>query len=129
MSRRFVSRGLTLIEVLLAVTLLAALTAISVGIIRDAGFASDRLDKAIKIDEAARLIDDIAAVHTNELYGLQPGQSWRPPFELIAGYDHVRFDRVSCDDCPDGFGRFRVTVDAVSLARFHKVQPAAEGLP
>lgn len=128
-SRRFESRGLTLIEVLLAVALLAALAAISVGIIRDARLASNRQNEAFRIDAASWLIDEIADDYARELYELLPSQSWRPPIEFIEEKDRIGFERVPCDDCPDGFGRYIVTADTVSLVRFYKVKPAAEESP
>lgn len=129
MSKTVPARGLTLIEVLLAVVLLASLAAVSVGIIRDAGLTSSMPDETVTLREASRLADDIISAHTNELYGLQIGQLWRPPVELYADHKDISFERRPCDDCPEGFGRFLVMVDETSRVRFHKIKPIAEGSP
>lgn len=123
-SNRLRARGLTLIEVLLAVVLLAALAAVSIGIFRDASAATEEVSQTNSTDELARQAHLLVGEHSEPLGKLAVGQSWRPPPEAtdIA----VVVTREPCEDCPEGWARLKIAGEAVSLARFHKIDPRTE---
>ena len=121
--------GLTLIEVLLAVTLLAMLTTVSVGILRDAGRASTRDETASSIDDASRQIGNVLSQHSRAIWELVPGQRWTPPAETDPGEALLTFTRVPCEDCPDGWGRLEIEAGGLLLTRFHEFKPDEEPKP
>jgi len=114
------TRAFTLIEVLLAVALLALLAGISVGILRDASAAVKVSSTPNEVGDAARLIDTDIQTHTKELYELTVGQSWTPLLGAVGDQSAIRYTRQPCVDCPDGWGRLSVTVNELSLTRFHR---------
>ncbi|RNC81185.1 MAG: prepilin-type N-terminal cleavage/methylation domain-containing protein [Phycisphaera sp.] len=122
-------RGLTLIEVLLAVTLLAMLTTISVGILRDAGNARARDDTPNRFDETTRQVNLILTKHSRTVWELAPGQRWTPPAESLPVDITISFTREPCDDCPEGWGRIEITADEFSLTRFYEFKPVEEQNP
>ena len=120
------ARGLTLIEVLLAAVLLAALAGASVGIFCDAAKASQRQNKTPEIGAAARLADRILEEHSEALGKLGVGASWRPPIE--ASDAEIVFTREPCEGCPEGWARLRIASGDIVLTRFQKAGPRAEDL-
>ncbi|MCA9272793.1 MAG: prepilin-type N-terminal cleavage/methylation domain-containing protein [Phycisphaerales bacterium] len=117
-------RGLTLIEVLLALVLLAALAAISIGIFRDASAAVKESTLTEAIDQLARYTDLLVREHSETLGKLAVGQSWRSPLDA-AGITAV-VTREPCEDCPEGWARLSVSGEGVSVTRFHRVDPRME---
>lgn len=120
-SDQICARGLTLIEVLLALVLLAALAAISVGIFRDASAATDPRSHAENVDETASLADGLIKLHGEALGKLSTGQTWRPPAE--ENLTDVEVTREPCEGCPDGWARLSITDGTVILSRFYRVDP------
>lgn len=130
MSGRYAHRtGLTLIEVLLAVALLAMLTTVSVGILRDAGRASTRDETASNFDEASRQVGDVISQHSHAIWELLPGQRWTPPAETDPSETLLTFTRMPCEDCPDKWGRLEIDAGGLLLTRFHEFKPVEELRP
>lgn len=123
--RAIQARGMSLIEVLLALVLLAALAAMTIGIFRDADAATRQRGPAIDFDDASRLADSVLAEHYAELRKLAVGQTWSAPADATAAI-HIEAVRAFCEQCPEGWGRLRVTAGAVTLTRFHRVKYAEE---
>ncbi len=121
--------GLTLIEVLLAVALLAMLMTVSVGILRDAGRASTRGETASSFDDAARQVSNVLTQHSRAIWELLPGQRWTPPAETDPSETLLTFTRVPCEDCPDGWGRLEIDAGGVLLSRFQEFKPVEEPRP
>lgn len=115
-------RALTLIEVLLAVVLLAMLTAIATGIIRDAQVAGQRESELPSIDEAAPVIDAALKDHASAIWELREGQAWSPPLDSGTNGE-IRLTRIVCEDCPEGMGRLTCKTGGLSLTRFHSFKP------
>lgn len=121
--------GLTLIEVLLAVALLAMLTTVSVGILRDAGRARTRDEAASSFDDASRQVGKVLLQHSREIWELVPGQRWSPPAVTDPTDALLTFTRMPCEDCPDGWGRLEIEADGLLLSRFHEFKPVEEPKP
>lgn len=119
------ARGLTLIEVLLAAVLLAALAGASVGIFRDAAQASQRESRTPEIGTTARLADKILDEHGEALGTLGVGAEWRPPIEAEAA--EIVFTLEPCEGCPEGWARLRIAAGDIVLTRFKKADPRLEG--
>jgi prepilin-type N-terminal cleavage/methylation domain-containing protein len=118
------TRGLTLIEVLLAVVLLAALAGASVGIFRDAARAAQRHNPTSEFDAATRLVSTLTDEQGEALGKLAVGASWRPPIDSEA--TEIIVTREPCEGCPEGWARLRVTAGEVVLTRFRRVDPRPE---
>ena len=121
--------GLTLIEVLLAVALLAMLTTVSVGILRDAGRASTRDETASSFDDASRQVGNVLTQHSRAIWELTPGQRWTPPAETDLSQTQLTFTRMPCEDCPDGWGRLEIEAGELLLSRFHEFKAVEEPRP
>jgi len=121
--------GLTLIEVLLAVALLAMLTTVSVSILRDAGRASTRDETASSFDDVSRQVSNVLSLHSRAIWELTPGQRWTPPAETDPSETLLTFTRVPCEDCPNGWGRLEIEADGLLLSRFHEFKPIEEPRP
>ena len=123
-------QGLTLIEVLLAVALLAILTTVSVGILRDAGRASTRGETANSYDDASRQVGNVLSQHSRAIWELLPGQRWTPPAaETVSDETQLTLTRVPCEDCPEGWGRLEIEAGGLLLTRFHEFKPVEEPRP
>lgn len=118
------ARGLTLIEVLLALVLLAALAGVSIGIFRDATTAANQSIHLERIDAVTQLADGLIQEHGETLGKLRTGQIWRPPVD--GEFTEVIVTREPCDDCPEGWARLGISQAGVRLTRFHRVDPREE---
>lgn len=119
-------RGLTLVEVLFAVALLATLALTTASIAVDVRKAREADVDPPSIDLAAVQIDALPAASIDQLREWEIGRSEPVGVGLI-------ISRLPCPDCPDRFGRFEIEVldgrtdraDSLILTRFYTVDPAA----
>ncbi|MEM8757507.1 MAG: prepilin-type N-terminal cleavage/methylation domain-containing protein [Planctomycetota bacterium] len=116
-------RGLTLIEVLLATALVALLAFTVAGVTRDLRTASTSDFDPSVVGEASARIEALRDEMGIPFRVWEIGQSHRET-------DGIIIERVPCDDCPNGVGRFEFDFDGFVLTRFEPVvslSPAIAG--
>ncbi|MEM9167057.1 MAG: prepilin-type N-terminal cleavage/methylation domain-containing protein [Planctomycetota bacterium] len=114
--------GITLIEVILALALLAMLSVAVVGLARDVRAAAEIDPGLASIDQATLSIEDAVGELAAPLHTWETGH-----IEYTA--NGTMITRRPCPDCPGGLGRFEFLQNAIVLTRFEPVTEEQQTKP
>lgn len=114
-------RGLTLIEVLMAVVLLAFLAGLTADGLRASLRALQPTESAVDITQLGAAIDTMLERHPTLISDLPIGESHMvTPDPDVSWREPILINRRECNDCPSGFSHIEASSAGSTLTRFMK---------
>ena len=114
-------KGLTLIEVLMAVVLLAFLAGLTADGFRASLRALRPADNAVDITQLRAAIDTMLERHPTLVSDLPIGENQvMTPDTDVSWQEPVLISRRECNDCPSGFSHIEASSAGNTLTRFVK---------
>lgn len=121
-------RGLTLIEVLMAVVLLALLAGLAAEGLRASLRALRPAETHADIARFGAAVDTIFEKHPKRVSGLAPGDRTELETDASSGWSEpIEVLRLECAECPPGLGHFEVRSAEFAISRFARASPVPAG--